>query len=398
MTAPRPLTICYPFAGDVVGGSHFSALGLIKALDRGRFRPVIVPQRSDGAIAALFRDHGLDIAAGFEATDLPYATPVGLLQYLRTFSDLPAQVRLIRKFGIDIVHSNDGRTHATWALAARAAGAKLLWHHRGDPKAAGLRLIAPLLANRVVAVSEFARPAAGLWSARSRAEVVHSPFDTALSEDRRAARAAIVSEVDCDEQTWLIGYMGAFVARKRPSLFIDAIVELARRHPYQPIVALLFGEDYDGKAERALVAHAHRRGVSRLVRFMGFRQNGPYWLAGCDLLMVPALGEPFGRTLIEAMLVGTPIVATASGGNIEALRDGALGKLVPPEDAGALADGAHRLLAHPLETATVTQRAAADARARFGIERHASRIMAIYGELAQAAPPYVSSLAKGART
>ena len=384
MNTSRPLTICYPFTGDVVGGSHYSAIGMIKALDHSRFRPLILPQRRDGAIAALFREQGLEIEASFSWTELPYNTPIGLRQFIGTIADIPAQVRFLRASGVDIVHTNDGRSHATWALPARAAGAQLLWHHRGAPTAVGLRLLAPAVANRVVTVSQFAMPKPGRWSAAARAEVVHSPFDTAIDEDRAAARAAILQEIGCAEGSWLIGYLGAYVDRKRPFLFIDAIAQLYRRHPALPVIGLMFGEDYDGTTEPALVAHAHHRGVSHLIRFMGFRRGGPYWLAGCDTLMIPAVGEPFGRTVIEAMLVGTPVVATASGGNVEALRDGALGTLVPPEDAVALGDACYRVFADRQHTANVVRKAAEDARTRFGIERHASRIMAIYGEMDRA--------------
>ena len=387
MTRDGRQTICFPFTGDVVGGSHFSVLGMIKALDPSRFHPIVLPQKHNGAIAALFRDNGLEVETAFDWTELPYATRIGLRQFIGTIADIPAQVRFLRERGVDIVHTNDGRTHATWSLAARLAGAQLLWHHRGDPGAIGLRLLAPAVANRVVTVSQFAMPRPGRWSAAGRAEVVHSPFDTAIHEDRAAARAAILQESGCADNSWLIGYLGAFVARKRPFLFIDAIAQLVRRHPSLPVIGLMFGEDYDGKTEKAMVAHTHRRGVSHLVKFMGFRRGGPFWLAGCDTLMIPAVGEPFGRTLIEAMLVGTPIVATASGGNVEALRRGTLGALVPPEDAVALADACHRVFADQRHTDTVVRKAAEDARSRFGIERHASRIMAIYGEMARAGAP-----------
>jgi glycosyltransferase involved in cell wall biosynthesis len=114
---------------------------------------------------------------------------------------------------------------------------------------------------------------------------------------------------------------------------------------------------------------------------MGFRTPGPQWLAACDVLLVPAVGEPFGRTLIEAMLVGTPVVATASGGNIEALRDGAIGILVPPENAGALADGLGLLLERPEWAAALAAAAQKDARSRFGEAMHAAQIMAIYDEM-----------------
>src|SRR3546814_10487027 len=53
----EPATICFPFTGDAIGGSHISVLGLIRNLDRSRYRPLILPQRPDGAVAALFREH-----------------------------------------------------------------------------------------------------------------------------------------------------------------------------------------------------------------------------------------------------------------------------------------------------------------------------------------------------
>jgi glycosyltransferase involved in cell wall biosynthesis len=67
------------------------------------------------------------------------------------------------------------------------------------------------------------------------------------------------------------------------------------------------------------------------VKLMGYRSPGPFWIAACDQLVVPAVGEPFGRTLVEAMLVGTPVVAARSGGNMEAL-EGGMGLLVEPDD------------------------------------------------------------------
>src|SRR3546814_13746111 len=90
---------------------------------------------------------------------------------LSVLGDIRPQIRFLRSKNVAIVHSNDGRTHATWALPARLAGAKLLWHHRGNPGARGLRFAAPLLANEVVAVSRFALPRPGLFSAASKAEV-----------------------------------------------------------------------------------------------------------------------------------------------------------------------------------------------------------------------------------
>src|SRR3546814_19276273 len=68
----EPATICFPFTGDAIGGSHISVLGLIRNLDRSRYRPLILPQRPDGAVAALFREHRIEIEQSFHWTEPPF--------------------------------------------------------------------------------------------------------------------------------------------------------------------------------------------------------------------------------------------------------------------------------------------------------------------------------------
>jgi len=91
---------------------------------------------------------------------------------------------------------------------------------------------------------------------------------------------------------------------------------------------------------------------------------------------VPAVGEPFGRTLVEAMLVGTPIVAARSGGNVEAL-EGGIGLLVEPDDAGALA----RACIEGSDADAKALRAQVNARARFSEAAHCAQVSAIYKAL-----------------
>ena len=77
---------------------------------------------------------------------------------------------------------------------------------------------------------------------------------------------------------------------------------------------------------------------------MGFRYPPEPWIAACDVLLVPAVEEPFGRSLIEAMLLGTPLIAADSGGNPEIIRHGETGYLVPPDDPDAFAERTLALL------------------------------------------------------
>lgn len=373
------MTICYPFAGDSVGGSHFSLRGLLRNLDPAEYRIILVPEVPDGAIARHFAEFDqLEDPAGAGGAFTP-GEKFTLPKFLTTLSGLKERVRFLRENGVDIVHTNDGRTHATWSLAARMAGARLVWHHRADPDALGLRLLAPLAASRVLTVSKFSLPKKQLWSAAHKAQVVHSPFDTSIQADRDEARLRILDHADLPEDSLLLGYFGSFVPRKRPLLFVDAIAELRVRHD-RPIYGLMFGEAKVPEMERALRAHIADTGMEDAVRLMGFQSPGHEWIAGCDTLLVPAVSEPLGRTLVEAMLVRTPVVATRSGGNVEALADNC-GVLVDPESAAALADGVEAVLKDPDATRKMLDHAAISAQERFGEQRHVESIRRVYDEL-----------------
>lgn len=377
--AVRKVTICYPFAGDSLGGSHFSLRGLLKNLDPARYRVLLVPEIADGAIATHFADFDqVEDPARPRGTFAP-GEKFSVAKYLSTFTGLKDRVRFLRDSGVDIVHTNDGRTHASWSLAARMAGLPLVWHHRADPQAMGLRLVAPLLASKVLTVSSFSLPKGRLWSAARKAEVVFSPFDTSITADRDKARRKILDFAGLPEDALLLGIFGSFVPRKRPLLFVDMIAELRSRLD-RPVYGLMFGEAKTPEMDRKLRDHICQTGMEDRVRLMGFQSPGYEWIAGCDQLIVPAVGEPLGRTLVEAMLVRTPVVATRSGGNEEALA-GATGILVEPENPASLADGVVSLLSEPASTQEMVERAQKSARERFSEERHAASVMRVYEEL-----------------
>jgi glycosyltransferase involved in cell wall biosynthesis len=382
--APPAKIVCFPFTGDVLGGSHISALGLIRRLDPRRFTPLVVLHEMDGPVAHLFRDAQIAVEPAPVTFRLKRGQRVRAQDAVRYVAELPAMIRFLTERRVTIVHSNDGRSHATWALPARLSGAKLVWHHRGSPDAWSLRWLAPLLANRLVTVSKFAAPRSGRLGRPGSYEVVHSPFVVDCIEDRCRCRAELIEELGCPPETRLVGYFGTLIARKRPFLFVEAIAEMQRQAPKIPVIGLLFGDPLDIPLA-AVRDNAETRGIADFIRLMGFRKPGTRWIAACDVLMVPAVDEPFGRTLIEAMLVGTPVVATASGGNAEALLDGAIGLLTPPDDPEALARATLRLLSDPELYQSIATRARLDARSRFGDDRHASAISRIYDGLLRSA-------------
>src|SRR4029453_412667 len=114
--------------------------------------------------------------------------------------------------------------------------------------------------------------------------------------------------------------------RKRPRFFLDVCRVLAEREPRMRFV--LFGRERDHSAAE-LTAYANELGLTERVFFAGFRSPPERNLAPLDILLVPALAEPFGRTLVETLLLGVPYVATDDAGHGEIFSLWGGGRLVP---------------------------------------------------------------------
>lgn len=366
-----------------MGGSHISALKLIRALDRKKYRPLIVLHDDRGQFADFLRAEGV----AFEHAPTPWhLAPASRAETIGKMMGAPKALaslaRYLQQRDVRIVHTNEGPMHVTWGPAARLAGRKLLWHHRSSPRAKGLRFLAPLLAHRVASVSRFAAPRPGVFSAAGRCTVVHSPFDTdAPKADRVVSRTDAIKELGIAAETPILGYFGNMVTRKRPLLFVETIAAINRRRPNNPAIGLLFGSPLEDGLYQAVIARAAELGVSDHIRMMGFRHPSEPWMAACDALLVTAVNEPFGRTLIEAMLLETPVIAANSGGNPEAIEDGENGLIVPPDDPESFAEAALALIDDPARAKRIAVTAHEQALSRFGVERHCAQISAIYDQL-----------------
>src|SRR3954447_19344609 len=119
--------------------------------------------------------------------------------------------------------------------------------------------------------------------------------------------------------------------------------------------------------DRALEAALHRRvesdpELAKHVSFTGHDPNAIQRLREAALLLHCRTDEPFGMVLIEAMALGVPVVAPASGGPAEIIRDGETGLLYPPGDTEAAARQVIRLLGDPELWERISHAAADEAR------------------------------------
>jgi len=116
---------------------------------------------------------------------------------------------------------------------------------------------------------------------------------------------------------------------KRHADSIAALLQLRRND-----IHLAFAGN--GMLELELRKRASEAGLQDRVHFLGFRRDIPELLSAADALLHPTEREGLPKCVLEAMSVGTPIIATEIRGNADLLRDG-LGLLYPLGNTSALA-------------------------------------------------------------
>ena len=138
----------------------------------------------------------------------------------------------------------------------------------------------------------------------------------------------------------------------------------------------------DGEHERARTT-ARELGVADSVTVHDWLSTAQVdeLLADADVLALPSENEGQPMVVLEAMSRGLAVLATRVGGIPEIVSDGVEGLLVPPHDAGALADALGDLLADEGRRRALGEAGAARARAEFAADAVAARIEGIYHEV-----------------
>jgi glycosyltransferase involved in cell wall biosynthesis len=145
---------------------------------------------------------------------------------------------------------------------------------------------------------------------------------------------------------------------------------------------LVLGEGPDAQALQALAAEL---GVSGSVRLAGFQANPSAVVARADLFVLPSRWEGFPLGLVEAVVLGVPVVAAdCVSGPAEVLDDGRYGRLVPPQDVPALATALREHLEAPQDLRERAREGAAAADERFDPQRAADDHLALLTGLAAA--------------
>jgi glycosyltransferase involved in cell wall biosynthesis len=264
--------------------------------------------------------------------------------------------------------------HLAWGPAARLAGARFIWHQRSAENSRRLGLYARL-AHRVLTVSHFTKAKLPGTMGR-RAEVVLNPFDVAPHQPKSIGeRERLLTEMGAPSSARIVGYVANLSERKRPLVFVEMAAQLCTGN--RAIVFPMFGGARSPLREEVDALIRGRRLEGRC-KLMGLRYPIEPLIAACDVIVAPAVAEPFGRAVVEPTLVGTPVIAADDGGNREILVHGKTGLLVRPDDARAFAAAVELLLDDAEQAARVASAAREMALERFSSAKHVADILAIY--------------------
>ncbi|HEY7693078.1 MAG TPA: glycosyltransferase family 4 protein [Gaiellaceae bacterium] len=338
-----------------IGGSERHLLTLLPALAELELEPAFLGLDDPaGEVEPFYRE----LRAESVRLSCPRDVDPGLLRRVR---------RELSRMRPDVVHTH--LVHGDVYGALGAGGVPVVsTKHNDDPFRRGpFRHLERLLtrrATRVIAISRalrrFCVDEVGLPA--GKVEVVHYGLDElppAWGENRKLELPAGARVLLC---------VSRLAEQKGVDVAVRALARVRETEPRAVLVVLGEGPERPRLAGDGVYLPGRVGDVAS-------------WYRRAELLVHPARWEGFGLALLEAMLAGKAVVAARASAAPELVVDGETGVLVPPDDAGALAEAVLRLLEDPARSATMGAAGLIRARGEFSVARMAERTAAVYASV-----------------
>ena len=359
---------------------------LVLALNRDHSVAVACPA---GPLAQAVGEAGVERhpVPAFEASLRlhPVHSPVGLA---RLSAGGLAVARLARRLRPDLIHANSPRAGLMCGLAGVLNGPAVVVHVRDDLPPTGVaRLVRTCLSkctDAAIAVSRFAARRFNQGLAKPLATPVYNGIDHVRFDPERVQPAPIREELGLPPDAALVGQVAQMSPWKGQDTAIRALAQL-RQDGTNGHLVLVGDVTFGGRTVR-FDNHAYLRslhqlvaelGVQEAVHFTGRRSDVPSILRALDLSLLPSENEPFGRSTVESMSMGTPPLVSATGSGPELVSDGVTGRLIPPGRPELWAAATRDLLRDRTELDQMGRRAR-EASLRFNDEAHLQGVLEVY--------------------
>ena len=284
-------------------------------------------------------------------------------------------IRRVRELAKDVSLAYANGDHALVYAALSGMKCPFIYHAR-DVRLIGHALsLAVEKAVHVVASSRFvARHLIDNGVPESKISVIHNGIDIDYYSnvpEKSAARKMLGLPEDTPIALWL----GNVVEWKKPLTFVHAAQKLAGK----ALFVLVGGTHYP--VDEPYLGQVHAEAERAGVRMLPFSDDPRPFYAAADVFVSTSVREPFGRTLVEAMAAGCPVVSSDEGGKTEIIEDGGNGLLYPANDVTVLAAAIERLLNDDKFRLKMVGKGIATASGRFSMKRCAAEVAAVIKEV-----------------
>lgn len=292
--------------------------------------------------------------------------------------------RIIKEVSPDIVHVNSA-PHSGLAgiLAARLADIPCVCHVRSMSDVSVVqRMLSGSVQKYILISNEVRRYMDTQKIGVKNGVVIFNGVD--ISAFQRSSASGLRKELGICGTEFLVGMVGRLEHWKGHKVFIDSIDQLTKAG--ENVRALIIGAPQASQRNKSyynsLVNQVREHELQNVINFLGQRNDIPEVMSQLDILVLASTKpEPFGRVIIEAMAAETLVIATASGGVLDIIRDGENGMLVTAGDSSALTTAILWARRHVGETRRLATNALSDVGRRFTANRCADNISNVYDEL-----------------
>jgi glycosyltransferase involved in cell wall biosynthesis/ribosomal protein S18 acetylase RimI-like enzyme len=320
---------------------------------------------------------------------------------INPFRDIPGLFRLaafLRRERYDIVHTHTSKGGFVGRLAASLAHSPLIVHtvhgfafHEQTSAIAriiwsSLERLAARRCHSIVSVSEFHKRWALELGICSPARIQAIPNGiTPASRSAYFDPATLRRHLGAENDDLLVLSLARLAPDKGLGFLIDAATLLSRdERRYRIVIA------GDGPMQSRLEQMIRDRGVSEMVKLLGFRQDVGDLLAASDVVVIPSLREGLSISLLEAMAAGKPIIASSIGSHRELAAQAEMARLVPPADPTSLAAAIQQLAADRALRAHLAARARSLFEARYTEDKMLNAYQQMYRRLLNDKSPHTS--------
>ena len=362
-----------------IGGAEGQLVSLVTGLDRRRFEPAVCCLSMAGPLREVLDAVGIPVVTiGFSGFGNFRHHP------RRVVLPLFRLARFIRHFRPDVVHGFLFWAYVLGTIIGKLVGAPAVVTSRrslalfkvSNPRYLFLESIANRLTDVIVANSEAVRQDTIEMEhlTPEKVMVIHNGIE--MARYLVPPSDELKQSLNLQGRSPVVGVIANFIHYKGHQCFLEAWAIVTERYPNA--VALLVG---DGPNRTEFEDRVEAEGLSQSVRFLGTRRDIPDLLALVDLAVHPSLTEGFSNAILEAMAAGKPVVATAVGGNPEAVIDGITGLVVPALDSRALAEAVLWVIEHPAEAATFGRAGQESVARRFDLQVMVQQYEQLYESL-----------------